>query len=314
MKGKILIATSLLGFLVSFIARPAHAELVGGSIQTHTKEINLHHQNGSAALMMGSHSEPILVGSPINKAKGSLYVVTSAGVPKISTLAYKDKRGVIIAKPTSAFDKVIYLDASGKIKAGLGLSTSEIKALASSVKMTEAAAYASFLQGTTKDILLNAIDLASNNLVKKDLADENSVLDEMVADINFASGKTAANLVDDLLLTAETNEIVPTNMNDLLQKTTASSQWLDPVVTGVGVACSGGGGDNGGPGDGFVASGGGGDNGGPGDGFVASGGGGDNGGPGDGYVLEGWKGAKTPSMPMVKGLNARTAESYIFLF
>jgi hypothetical protein len=117
-------------FFVLF-SSPVHAGLVAGKIDVTHNEVFLVFQDEDQMTLIGRTSGSLSTHpDAVTGPQGGLYVVDAEGGWKGPVAEdVLDGLGIRISLPMGRFDKVVYLDASGKIQGGLGLARHEMKQL-----------------------------------------------------------------------------------------------------------------------------------------------------------------------------------------
>ncbi|EKD42042.1 MAG: hypothetical protein ACD_73C00358G0001, partial [uncultured bacterium] len=157
---------------------PVQAALVNGSIHTQDGTMDLTYNEDGLGIRVSFDAEGYTLGKASSKTSlGQIFVVRSNGTFFVSAKAFRDAYGIIIAKPTSAKDKVVYLNNQGSITGGIGLNVLEVKNLLKSYQVTEATKTLPFFISSRFIQLMDNLEIAAGDIDSSDDIDAEFVFD-----------------------------------------------------------------------------------------------------------------------------------------
>jgi len=158
MKG--MITKSLIVVIAIALSPLVEAKVEGGSIDLRNGSISLIEEGVEGQLVVGANL-PVVN----DNHEGSLYLVYPSGRSRILSGGYRDRRGATIQAVRNSQDKVIYLDRSGEISGGFGLSNSDLFSIIRSNPRRFGKAYQTYkMLRKEKDLLekLMAVQIAAD--------------------------------------------------------------------------------------------------------------------------------------------------------
>jgi hypothetical protein len=207
-------------------------EIEGGSVDTEDGVIEVVVDVGDGVhLFAASYPEEINHGG-----QARLIVVDSRGVAREFSRDFRDKAGAVIKRPLGNTDKVLYLDRTGRIRGGLGLTKTDVAGLAMANPQTFGrASGVEELVGTEISEKMDALRFAARAFGTDAVEDEQ--LQFFKATVEMVAGRKFAGVVRDIIDCSEANEVVAAAGRDL------DEDGISPLARGVYLVSEG---DNGG--------------------------------------------------------------------
>ncbi len=294
MKTRLTLAVVIGSFLIISFAR---ADVIGGYLNTQSKEIVVMFDALSTQkVLLGASLDAIKI-SGVQKRIGELYVVYPDGRFMTVARSFRDRNSLEVAAPTDTFDKIVYVDSRSVIVGGIGLAANEIQIIATANRLKEVSDASVILDPKRLKVAFDSVDLAAHSAAQAFRMRDDERRAIFTSTVGMTGGINVQHVVEGIVKSSDEDDgSAFARLGNILLKQ-EDSVITKRLLRGIDIISEG---DNGGPGNGFVAEG---DNGGPGNGYVAEG---DNGGPGNGYVIHGWAAASTraPNLMLPRFANA----------